>query len=283
VWVGGGAPPARWRERIEAVGGMPGRDGDAAWVWIEDAATGLPWGYGVRGAVAALVCDLVAGQAAPHVGDPHLLELLRRAEVLVPQGPWAERAGRGQRQRQAAAESLKTRGYAVLPELVPPFMLAALRRYYRGLIAEGFFPLGDELVERRYVGHNEAVARFVHGLLVPLVAEVVGQPVRPSYVFFSSYLEGAVLPRHIDREQCEWSISLQLDYAPEPAAATPWAIHLQHVTEAAPSTALRLALGDGLLYKGRELWHHRDPLPPGHRSTSLFLHYVPQDFAGRLD
>lgn len=279
----GADPPARWREQITGAGGMPGWHGDGPSVWIEDAATGLPCGYGVRGAVAALVRELTPGQAAPLIADPHLLEVLRCAEVLVPRRQQAARAAVGQRQRQAAAESLKARGYAVFPDLLPPLLLAALRRYYRSLMAEGFFPLGDDLVERRYIGHNETVARFFHRLLVPLVTEIVGQPVKPSYVFFSSYLEGALLPRHIDREQCEWSISLQLDYTPEPATVTPWAIHLQPLAETTPAQALELALGEGLLYKGRELWHHRDPLPPGHRSTSLFLHYVPQDFAGKLD
>jgi hypothetical protein len=283
VYHVGADPPARWREQITGAGGVPGWHGDGPWVWIEDAATGLPCGYGVRGAVAELARELSPGQAAPHIEDLRLLAVLRCAEVLVPRRPLAERAATGQRQRRAAAESLKTHGYAVFTDLLPPLLLAALRRYYRSLMAEGFFPLGDDLVERRYVGHNEAVARFFHRLLAPLVTEIVGQPVKPSYVFFSSYLEGALLPRHIDREQCEWSISLQLDYTPEPAAATPWAIHLQPLAETAPATALQLALGDGLLYKGRELWHHRDPLPPGHRSTSLFLHYVPYDFAGKLD
>lgn len=286
VYHEGADPPARWREQLAGAGGMPGWLGDGPAVWIEDAATGLPCGYGARGAVAALARELTPGQAGPPIADLRrlgLLEVLRSAEVLVPRQQLAERAAAGPRRRRAVAESLKTHGYAVFTDLMPPLLLAALRRYYRSLLAEGFFPLGDDLVERRYVGHNETVAQFFHRLLVPFVTEIVGQPVKPSYVFFSSYLEGALLPRHVDREQCEWSISLQLDYVPEPAAATPWAIHLQPLAETAPPQALRLALGDGLIYKGRELWHHREALPPGHRSTSLFLHYVPHDFAGKLD
>ena len=283
VYHEGADLPARWHDQLTGAGGVPGRHGDAPSVWVEDAATGLPCGYGVRGAVASLARALTPGQPAPEVEDARLLAVLRCAEVLVPRRQPAERTQRSQRQRQAAAESLKTHGYAVFTDLLPPLLLAALRRYYRNLMAEGFFPLGDDLVERRYVGHNEAVARFFHRLLVPFVTEIVGQPAKPSYVFFSSYLEGALLPRHVDREQCEWSISLQLDYIPEPAAVTPWAIHLQPLAETAPPQALQLALGDGLIYKGRELWHHRGALPPGHRSTSLFLHYVPSDFAGKLD
>jgi hypothetical protein len=39
-----------------------------------------------------------------------------------------------------------------------------------------------------------------------------------------------------------------------------------------------LASGDALLYKGCEVVHYRYPLPAGHRSTSLFFHYIPADF-----
>jgi hypothetical protein len=43
------------------------------------------------------------------------------------------------------------------------------------------------------------------------------------------------------------------------------------------------AIGDALLYRGRELPHSRDALPEGHTSTSIFFHYVREDFAGSLD
>lgn len=43
-----------------------------------------------------------------------------------------------------------------------------------------------------------------------------------------------------------------------------------------------LASGDGLVYQGRELIHYRYSLPKGHKSTSLFFHYVPKDFVGDL-
>jgi hypothetical protein len=41
-----------------------------------------------------------------------------------------------------------------------------------------------------------------------------------------------------------------------------------------------LGLGDALLYRGRELVHYRNPLPEGHHSSSIFLHYVRENFTG---
>jgi hypothetical protein len=48
------------------------------------------------------------------------------------------------------------------------------------------------------------------------------------------------------------------------------------------NTAVYLASGDALIYKGRELIHYRYSLPENHQSTSLFFHYVPKNFAGHL-
>ena len=154
-----------------------------------------------------------------------------------------------------------------------------MRRYYRRLIRRGRVALGDYQSERRYVAHNEPVARFFHLQLAGVVEQLVGQPVKPSYVYFASYQSGAKLQRHADREQCEFSLTFCLDYSPEPDKATPWPLHLE--TSRGP-VAVEQALGDALLYRGRELPHWRNRLPDGHISTSIFFHYVPEDFSGTL-
>jgi hypothetical protein len=71
-----------------------------------------------------------------------------------------------------------------------------------------------------------------------------------------------------------------MDYAPDPRLATPWPIQLH--TTSGMTTVFR-AIGDGLLYRGREIPHSRGALPRGHTSTSAFFHYVRKDFAGILN
>jgi hypothetical protein len=41
-----------------------------------------------------------------------------------------------------------------------------------------------------------------------------------------------------------------------------------------------LGVGDAVLYRGRQLAHYRDPLPAGHQSSSIFFHYLREDFVG---
>jgi hypothetical protein len=108
---------------------------------------------------------------------------------------------------------------------------------------------------------------------------VAGEPLKPSYVYFVSYQGGAQLPRHADRAQCEYSVTLLVDHAPEPELSSPWPIHLH---PQGGRVSVFQGLGDALFYRGRQIEHHRDPLPEGYTSSSLLLHYVREDFAGRL-
>jgi hypothetical protein len=179
-----------------------------------------------------------------------------------------------------APELFQKKGYAPLPRLIHPFHVAALRRYYRSRIRTGAIPLGDGQSPRRYVAYNDPVARFFHQQIVGTMSAVAGEPVKASYVYLASYLSGAELKKHVDREQCEFSITLCLDYSPEPAVATTWPICLDTPTG---QVTVYQALGDGLAYRGTRLPHYRTKLGEGQTSSSIFFHYVAADFAGSLD
>ena len=179
-----------------------------------------------------------------------------------------------------AAEMFHRRGYAPIRSLIHPFHVAALRRYFRYLIRRGMVYLGDEQSSRRYVAHNNSVARFFHRQIAKTVSMIVAEPVTPSYVYVASYLSGAELKKHTDREQCEFSVTLCLDFSPEPEKATPWPIRLD--TSRGTVTVYQ-ALGDGLVYRGTRLPHYRDALAQGRTSTSIFFHYVPEGYTGSLD
>ena len=179
-----------------------------------------------------------------------------------------------------AARLFREKGYAPLGDMIHPFHIAALRRYYRRLIRSGAVPLGDGQSPRRYVAYNEPVARFFHHQIAAQLRDVAGEPLKPSYVYLASYLSGADLKKHTDREQCEFSITLCLDFAPEPLLETPWPIRLDTPTG---TITVYQALGDGLAYRGTRLPHYRDVLGVGQTSTSIFFHYVGADFAGSLD
>lgn len=248
--------------------------GTIAWV-REPGGESRPFWLGAR------LADLIRQLSERKTGGATIPEstaaLLLAAGVLVPAKP--NQVNRRAEQMARASAEFREKDYAPLPGLIHPFHIAALRRYYRQRIRSGAIQLGDRQSDRRYVVHNDPVARFFHQQLASTLSEVAGEPVKPSYVYSASYLSGAELKKHTDREQCEVSITLCLDFSPEPNLATPWPIHLETPRGA---TTVYQALGDGLAYRGTRLPHHRGVLSEGQTSTSIFFHYVASDFAGSL-
>jgi hypothetical protein len=248
--------------------------------WVCDPATNSlqPFWLGPR--LEAVVASLQVGTPVPDTVPRDVLLLLAGAGILTTAdhaerrlAEWAEVARKGARQ-------FRERGYVPLGNLIHPFNLAALRRYYRHAVRRGEICLGDVQSARRYAAHNDGVARFFHHQIANTVSAIVGEAIKPSYVYLASYLSGADLKKHTDREQCEFSVTLCLDFSPEPELATSWPIRVDTPEGA---VAVYQALGDGLVYRGTKVPHYRDVLAEGHTSTSIFFHYVPADFSGELE
>ena len=245
--------------------------GTIAWV-RSSAGAMLPFWLGPK--LEAVVNELRSGRSIPGSTSKEIIAVLMAAGILIP-----TTTSQHSDSVSRASALFRGRGYVPLPSLLHPFHVAALRRYYRTLIRKGSIRLGDAQSALRYVAHNEPVARFFHQQLTGMISTIAGEPLKPSYVYLASYLSGAELEKHTDREQCEFSITLCLDFSPEPVLATPWPICLQTPTG---TVAVHQALGDGLAYRGTRVPHFRPPLGPGQTSTSIFFHYVAADFEGPL-
>ncbi len=283
-----GQLPGEMRSQQELVSGFA-LQGTIAWVRDELTRCLLPFWLG-PGLLAA-VKSLVAGEPASSTLSDAAQDLLREAGILIAADqpthlrtqPPTRLPSHLRESEDGIGESallFQQRGYVPLPGLIHPFHVAALRRYYRYLIRTGALHLGDKQSQRRYVAYNEPVARFFHRQITARVRAVAGLPVKPSYVYLAAYLSGAELRKHTDRAQCEFSVTLSLDFSPEPALATPWPIRLD---TAEGTVTVYQALGDGLAYRGTQVPHYRDALGEGQTSTSIFFHYVPEDFTGPLE
>jgi hypothetical protein len=248
--------------------------------WVPELATGnlLPFWLGTE--LEGVLRGLLPNEPVPTSLPEMARLLLAAAHILVPEDPSGQHQREQEEEYRKASIQFREKGYAPLGDLIHPFHIAALRRYYRYLIRTGAIRLGDGQSPRRYVAYNEPVARFFHQHIAAALSAIAGEPLKPSYVYLASYLSGAELKKHTDREQCEFSVTLCLDFSPEPALATPWPIRMDTPTG---TVTVYQALGDGLAYRGTRLPHYRDTLPAGQTSTSIFFHYVGADFAGSLD
>jgi hypothetical protein len=262
-------------------------------LWVEDPGTSVLAPYWVRGRGVDIAQSLIPGAPAPSNLDPETERCFRAADILAPEDHRERRAAEVERALEEARSQHAERGYGILRDLLPPLQIAAMRRYYRQLIENGHVPLGDGQVEERYFVHDERMAVFWHRQLGRVMSHVVGRPVKPSYCYFAQYEPGAILRRHTDRIQAEYTLSIQVAYEPEiePGEKTPWPIFVEtkgkerrhHAEDAEPTTAeLRLAVGEAVFYRGCDLPHYRNELPAGNRSTSFFFHYVHADFKGSL-
>jgi len=248
--------------------------------WVRDAVTRCLLPFWLGPGLEAVVRSLAPGEPVFSDLQDRVRDLLWEAGILIAADSQETHPRQARDTITRSAFLFQQRGYAPLPALIHPFHIAALRRYYRYLIRTGALHLGDKQSHRRYVAYNEPVARFFHRQIAGRVGAVAGVSVKPSYVYLAAYLSGAELRKHTDRAQCEFSVTLCLDFSPEPALETPWPIRLD---TADGTIKVYQALGDGLAYRGTQVPHYRDALGEGQTSTSIFFHYVAADFAGSLE
>jgi len=232
--------------------------------------------------------------ALPHHALPDTMLALWAAGLLVlPQERVASEVPPPEAETVAA---FRARGFAELPPCVAPAMRKALVQHYTRAIEAGRLTRGADR-EGRYTAHNDPAGRIVQKMLLPLVAAIVGAPIKPSYTFASLYCGGADLPVHRDRPQCEYTLSLLIDHgATRGGPVAPWPVLLyppadrpaadrppeDRPPEDRPVVECRAEQGGGLLFRGREIPHGRRPLPADETCWVMLLHYVDADFAGSL-
>lgn len=186
--------------------------------------------------------------------------------------------------------------YIVLRKIIPPFVLDVASSYYRQLIENGVLILGD-VQAKRYVAYNDRIGRFIHNQLTQLIRKVIAHNAKPSYTYFGGYVGGSKLVPHTDREQCQFTLSLNIEQYPYNKT---WLLSLDKVPlfdrekiEKRPNNVKTedesqiadadLYAGDGLIFMGRQLIHfRRGDLPNDQWTNQIFLHYVEEDFADEL-
>lgn len=185
-------------------------------------------------------------------------------------------------------------GYALVRELIPrevaqAFMWLLKRRK----LPDGVIPaVPDELpvgvLKRRvyelYGNDFPPMKTFLWGL-TPVMEQVTGRRLIPTYDYFRIYRQGDLCHVHRDRPACEHSMSLTLAYSDDAA----WPLELGREGEkgpqdvlavdfgAEPNASLAMAVGDAVAYRGFEHRHGRTSPNPNIWSAHLFLHWVDPD------
>lgn len=93
---------------------------------------------------------------------------------------------------------------------------------------------------------------------------LIGKEVLPTYSYARLYTEGEILSKHKDRPSCEISVTVTLDYD---KAVPVWPIKM------GTNDNIFIEKGDGVLYKGCQIEHWREPYK-GKWQTQAFFHFV---------
>jgi hypothetical protein len=121
---------------------------------------------------------------------------------------------------------------------------------------------------------------FLWGL-TPIMSELTGADLLPSYDYFRIYRKDDICRVHSDRPSCEHSVSLTLVYSDD----LPWPLQIgsRRVTAEDPCdedfgdepfSAIEMQPGDAVLYRGTDLRHGRTQPNPNRWSAHLFLFWV---------
>lgn len=169
----------------------------------------------------------------------------------------------------AIAAAFERQGHVMITNIMPkPDVMRAWQRMSQ-LAQE------DKLVADTTLGtsvpsiYGDPVLDEMMNALVPRMEYCTGLSLYPTYTFARIYKTGDQLKPHRDRRACEISVSINLSQMPD----KPWALCLEGRDKLKMAAALNP--GDGLIYRGIELTHWREPFE-GEQTVQIFMHYVDQ-------
>ena len=130
--------------------------------------------------------------------------------------------------------------------------------------------------------------RAIHSGIRMKLEEIIGRKLYNTYYYDRFYFPGQELTRHADRDACEISVSVHVSTNLKGEDAK-WPFWIK--TPSGEERSLSLEPGDGLLYKGCERPHWRNPMPGTRKRDKIpffkngnslyyhqiFFHYVLQD------
>ena len=184
----------------------------------------------------------------------------------------------------------KSDGYALIESLIPvevaSALLASLRAGLGGPDHSFAAFQSQEMLTRRPTieipGHSFfPLLTFLWGL-TPMISELTGRDLLPSYDYFRVYQKGDICRLHTDRPSCEHSLSMTLTYSDN----QPWPLDIARLPSDGPVSKLdeefgeepynsiEMKPGDAVLYRGVERRHGRVTPNPNRTSAHLFLHWV---------
>ena len=142
----------------------------------------------------------------------------------------------------------------------------------------------------RIVVHNHPFFTYLQKTVLPLVSELAGELVEPSYNFLSLYSKLGVCEPHMDAPDAKWTLDLCIEQSdawpihfsrivpwPEQFAyqGEDWQTYLKQSSDL-QFRSFSLEPNEAVLFSGSSQWHYRDSFPGDGFCHLLFFHYIPK-------
>ena len=199
-------------------------------------------------------------------------------------------------------EFFDTNGYLIIKNLCDPEKLFHSVPKERGLFNwKGSNKLDKFTYEEVETQVNGSVARYwhpqyrkIHSEIRLIIEQAIGRKLYNTYYYDRFYFPGQPLIKHTDRPSCEISVTIHISTNIKESwpiwIKTPDTFEdktMKTLIASGENRFVHLEAGDGMIYKGCERPHWRDPMPGLLESTlnkdeslyyhQIFFHYVLQD------
>ena len=192
-------------------------------------------------------------------------------------------------EQQRAA--LEKNFYVVIRGLLSRDVADIAYRYTLMKVENGEFSPDDPEHLDTPVAYGDTLMDTILERTVPVIEPIIGEPVFPTVSFMRVYQRGGRLLPHVDRYECEVSMTVCLGYDVSGSGDPDycWPIFVEPgkdyskdpyrakaVLKLDEGRGVRLKPGDAILYYGTKIRHWRNPYP-GTNHSQVFLHYVRQN------
>jgi hypothetical protein len=171
-------------------------------------------------------------------------------------------------------EYFERHGYVIIKNLYDPKELYEPVPNERGQInyfgsVDNFRHTPDEMqVPGSIARYSHPKYKQIHTNIRLILEDILGEKLYNTYYYDRFYFAGQRLIRHKDRDACEISVSVQVSSN----SSKPWPFCIETPNE--EERSLNLQDGWGLLYKGCEREHWRDPLKSRHSKFKRILNKI---------
>jgi hypothetical protein len=156
----------------------------------------------------------------------------------------------------------------------------------------------EDQVPGSFARYHHPQYREIHAGIQPKIEQAIGRKLYRTYYYERFYYPGQDLSCHVDRDACEISVTMHINSN----LSIPWPIYVKspdtysdasktEIVKFGKSFSAILQPGDGMIYKGCERPHWRNPMPREYEKTwyggkieksglyyhQIFFHYVLAD------